>query len=360
MKGVHIVEKLLASGEVRTYFYAWRGGPRMDADPGDDDAMMLEYLRLTRKREAPKDVATVSDLIRKYVASSDFTGLKAKTQKEYESALDRIEAEFHDMELAALDQRGARATILEWRDESLGDRKRTADLTMAVFNKLLNFGKDKEFLVRNPIERAGRLSSDSRRDIIWSDEQIASFKASAPRHLVRAMILAIWTGQRETDLLRLTWAAYDGQYIRLQQGKAGRGKAGKRVKILVADELRAVLDEIKAEQEALAAHPDTKKQVPKPVTILTTSRGRPWLSGFTASWQTAVKDAKISGVTFHDFRGTFITLAHRAGVAIKDIAEASGHDEKECERVIRQHYLASGSETVIRALQSSLQSSGNR
>jgi integrase len=54
-----------------------------------------------------------------------------------------------------------------------------------------------------------------------------------------------------------------------------------------------------------------------------------------------------SGVTFHDFRGTSITLAYRAGVASKDIAEASGHDEKECERVIRQHYLTSGADRVI-------------
>lgn len=76
------------------------------------------------------------------------------------------------------------------------------------------------------------------------------------------------------------------------------------------------------------------------------------MSGFKKSWGTAVRQAGISGVTFHDLRGTFITLASRAGVAIKDIAEASGHDEKECERVIRQHYLASGADEVILKLQS--------
>lgn len=152
-----------------------------------------------------------------------------------------------------------------------------------------------------------------------------AFARSAPEHLVRAMILARWTGQRQGDLLKLTLSAYDGQYIRLQQGKAGRGKQGKRVKILVAEELRLLLDQTRAEQRALAKHPDPKVRRPEPVTILATERGAPWKSGFKASWSTAVKDADISDVTFHDFRGICITLAHRAGATIKEIAEASGH-----------------------------------
>lgn len=354
LKGVHIVSKKLATGERAFYFYAWRGGPRMHADPDDDIAMMQEYLRLTRQREAPTAVVTLADMVKKYIASADFTGLRDKTKTEYEAAIDRIEAKFFALEVAALEQRGARATIREWRDTEMGDRKRTADLTMAVFNKILNFAVDQEYITRNPLQQLAKLSEGTRRDKIWTDEQMAAFAASAPRHLVRAMILAKWTGQRQGDLLKLTWAAYDGSYLRLQQGKAGRGKAGRRVKIMVSDELKAVLDEIKSEQDAAAAlEPGAKGYRPSPLRILTTEKGTPWKTGFTASWGSAVKTAKVSGVTFHDFRGTFITLAHRAGVLIKDIAEASGHDEKECERVIRQHYLATGSEKVIVQLQES-------
>jgi integrase len=351
LKGLHIVERKLASGKIATYLYAWRGGPRIEANPEDEQAVMVEYLRLTRSRIDRSSVETVSDLVKEYVASSEYRGLKDKTKQSYDAALDRIEAEFHDMELTALEQRGARREIKAWRDRELAGRPRTADMTLTVFNRVLNFGKEQEHITRNPIERIGRLSTTTRRDTIWTDDQIEAFAKSAPRHLVRAMILAKWTGQRQGDLLKLTWAAYDGTYIRLQQDKAGRGKAGRRVKILVSEELKAVLAEIRAEQSAMANHPDQKKRRPAPVNILTTANGQPWQSGFKASWSTAVKDAGIEGVTFHDFRGTFITMAHRAGVLIKDIAEASGHDEKECERVIRQHYLATGSENVIRSLE---------
>jgi len=37
-----------------------------------------------------------------------------------------------------------------------------------------------------------------------------------------ALMLAIWTSQRQGDLLRLPWSAYDGTHIWLQQSKTGR------------------------------------------------------------------------------------------------------------------------------------------
>ena len=39
--------------------------------------------------------------------------------------------------------------------------------------------------------------------------------------LILALMLALWTGQRQGDLLRLPWSAYDGTRIRLRQSKGG-------------------------------------------------------------------------------------------------------------------------------------------
>jgi integrase len=50
-------------------------------------------------------------------------------------------------------------------------------------------------------------------------------------------MLAIWTGQRQGDLLRLTWKAYDGKHIRLRQSKTGA-----RVVIPVGAPLKTMLD----------------------------------------------------------------------------------------------------------------------
>jgi hypothetical protein len=54
-------------------------------------------------------------------------------------------------------------------------------------------------------------------------------------------MLAVWTGQRQGDLLVLPWSAYDGQFIRLRQRKGKKGK-GRRVKIPVGAPLKVMLD----------------------------------------------------------------------------------------------------------------------
>jgi len=82
----------------------------------------------------------------------------------------------------------------------------------------------------------------------------------------------LWTGQREGDLLRLPWAAYDGLCLRLTQGKIGT-----RVVIPVDEVLRGALDE-------------APKRSP---VMLTNTKGVPWtLDGFRASWRKASRKAR--------------------------------------------------------------------
>ena len=73
----------------------------------------------------------------------------------------------------------------------------------------------------NPCERGGKLYSGTRVDCVWSIEDEAAFLQHAPAHLHLPLLLALWTGQRQGDLLRLPWSAYDGKHIRLRQSKTG-------------------------------------------------------------------------------------------------------------------------------------------
>jgi len=81
----------------------------------------------------------------------------------------------------------------------------------------------------------------------------------APHRIKLAYLLAVWTGQRQGDLLRLTWNACDGSHIRLKQRKTGR-----RVVLPVSRALIAALDE--------------EAQTKKAVTILTTTKWTTWTS----------------------------------------------------------------------------------
>lgn len=325
--GVHKVKAKLADGSTAYYYYAWRGGPRIMAKP-NTRAFGIEYHRLTRAREDAPGKGNVAELIREYLKSPAYKRLRPSTQKSYDWAINKIEDEFYDMPIRALGEKGARKILLEWRD-SFASTPRAADMVMAVLSKIIAFAVDREDIAKHPLEKVEKLADSSRRDKIWTDEQVAAFKAKAPARMVLALELARWTGQRQGDLLALTWSAYDGTHITLRQSKTGA-----RVRVKVAQELNALLDAEKATRDAnkVAA-----------VTILTNRMGQPYKEGFRSSWAKACELAGVKGVTFHDLRGTFITLAHREGSSIREIAEVTGHSEKDAEAIIRKHYLAGDS-----------------
>ena len=89
----------------------------------------------------------------------------------------------------------------------------------------------------NPCTNGDKLNQGTRVDKIWSDEDVARFLRTAPSYLHLAMLLAINTGQRQGDLLRLLWSAYDGKEIKMRQRKTGAY-----VPIPVSDALKTALD----------------------------------------------------------------------------------------------------------------------
>ena len=171
--------------------------------------------------------------------------------------------------------------------------RRQADYAWVVLARVLSWGMDRGLVAANPCARGGRLYRGSRAEKIWTAADEAAFLERAPAHLHLPLLLALWTGQRQGDLLRLPWSAYDGTHIRLRQSKGGR-----RVVIRVGAPLKAALDA-------------TPKRSP---IMLTTSDGKPWTpDGFRASWGKACKRAGVVGVTFHDLRGTAVTRLALAG-----------------------------------------------
>lgn len=318
LKGVHAVKKTVSDGSQRIYYYAWRGGPRLLSEPGTPD-FMQEFAAKTLEARAPA-ADTVAGLVAGYKASPEYINLAKNTTRGYDPWLAKIAELFGDMPIIALEEHGARTIFKEWRN-TLATRPRQADMAWSVIRRVFSWALDGEKIKRNPCTRGGRLYNGSRADIIWTDDQISTVKQKCPDRVKQALMLALWTGQRQGDLLALKWSAYDGTHIRLMQSKTR-----KRVAILVYSELKVMLDTMERTDAE---------------TILTNTFGRPWTSdGFKTTWQKEIKKAGIKGVTFHDLRGTFVTAARRAGSTVEQISAASGHSNKDVTRILEAHYLA--------------------
>ena len=316
LKGIHRIRMRLASGETRLYFYAWRGGPRIDAKPGTP-----EFIRLYHEAHAslgrPK-AGTLMSLIAEFKASAEFRRLSPSSVRSYLSYIKLIEDEFGDLPLAALSDRRTRGEFKGWRDR-FANTPRKADYAWSTLARILSFSKDRGLIASNPCEGGGRLYSADRTDKVWRDEDVTAFLAGAPPELALAMMLALWTGQRQGDLLRLPWSAYDGDHIRLRQSKTGR-----RVTVPAGEPLRILLDR-------------TARRCPL---ILATTRGKTWTSdGFRTSWSKACAKAGITGLTFHDLRGSAVVRLALADATVPQIATFTGHSLRDVEAILDAHYL---------------------
>jgi integrase len=317
LKGLNSVAKTLANGSVIRYYYAWKGGPRLRGEPGTPE-FIAGYHEAVSARKSPPP-GTLLALLQAYQTSSEFTGLRDRTRADYVKQIKRIEAAFDDMPLNALSARGVRAEFMTWRDQLATRSRRQADYAWTVLARLLSWSKDRGLITENPCERGGRLYRGNRADKIWTADDEAAFYGSAPSHLHLPVLLALWTGQREGDLLHLTWSAYDGETIRLKQSKTGA-----RVSIPVGAPLRAALD--------------TMTRL-SPI-ILLTSDGRPWTpDGFRASFAKARAKAGIVGVTFNDLRGTAVTRLALAGATEAEIATITGHSLRDVRSILDSNYL---------------------
>jgi integrase len=333
LKGINLARARLASGEVVTYYYAWRGGPRLVGQPGSPEFVQSYHDAIAQRRENRRKVDTLTGLIDAYQDAAEFKGLAEATRRGYRQHLAAIEREFGDFPVTALADRRSRGEFLAWRDRLAVSSRRGADYRFAVFARVLSWAFNRGLAPLNPLERPGRLYRAARKEKVWTDEDEAAFLAKAPEHLHLALLLALWTGQRQGDLLRLTWAAYDGQTLRFSQSKTGA-----RLLIPVGQPLKVALD----------AHRDDARSA---VTILTTASGRPWTSdGFRASWGKACEKAGIVDLTFHDLRGTAVTRLALAGCTVAEIATITGHALRDVGAILDAHYLKRDQNLAVSAI----------
>jgi integrase len=273
LTGIASATKVLASGEKVTYYYAWRGGPGLKGEP-DSPEFILSYEQAHRERHTP-DSSVLKAIIADCLASKQFDGLRDRTKADYLKQIAKIERTFGDLPLAALEDPKVTKEFLRWRDR-IGGRKQ-ADYAFTVLMLVLAHGRKVGMTGYRPPGRIEKLYHADRSNKIWEDHNVAAFMAVAAEHLQWALIFAAETGQRQGDLLRLKWSAYDGHWIKLTPSKSitRRKPSGRPVEIPVSSRLQALI-----------------KKLPRlsPI-MLTNGRGRPWQgNSFRKAWGSCINE----------------------------------------------------------------------
>lgn len=304
LKHVHTVPKRLADGTVKLFYYHRRTRAPLPGEPGSPE-FMAAYLAASA---APQSSGDVASLVTGFKGSAEYKALAKKTRRDYGAYLDRIRDRFGTMPIEALDDRRVRGQFFEWRDE-LAENPRQADYAWAVLRKLLAWAYDRGKISINHAGRPGRLYESDRADKVWTAEQIEAFLASdASPELQRVFVAALYSGQREGDLLRMAWGNYNGTHLRVRQGKRKR-----LVDVPVHRDWKRLLDGLQKGRKGPLIH--------------TAPSGGGWqIDTFRHRFRDAMVACGLgeSGLHFHDLRGTAFGMLLDAGASVAEGANLLG------------------------------------
>ena len=306
-KGVRFQAKTLKNGSVVRYGYYGRGKDSVPlgqlGTPAFDKAVAGLF---GRDRRAPAE-GTMANLIYRYKTSADFQRLRPVTQTDYRRWLDRVQEDFGHKTFEEIEAKAFSAQVFAWRD-AMASSPRQADYGVTVLKLLLSWGCRRGLIDINRAVHVDKLYRLKPRANSWRPDQIEAFMAAAPPNLQLAMMLALETGQRQGDLVRLKWSDIEDGILHLVQSKTGAVVA-----VPISPALQTYLDAAPGEHTG---------------PILKSDTGRLWTnsgSSLRAAWWHVRHRIGLKGVTFHDLRGTFVTRKLSEGWSPTEVAMCTGH-----------------------------------
>lgn len=153
-----------------------------------------------RHVKEPKDVKT---LFRLFQASPEARDVAPSTRRQRDRAIQRALLRFGTMTLEEVERRGFRARLYDWRD-TFADRPSEGQNNIRVVCTVMNWGVDRGWLRDNPAAAIKPLRKKvSRADNIWTPPQLNALLAAADPWLRDVIVVALYTGLRESDVIRI-------------------------------------------------------------------------------------------------------------------------------------------------------------
>jgi integrase len=299
------VKRVRAKGH--TYYYHRASMTRLPSEPGSAE-FMAAFFALERKVELAVGPGTLGALIEKYRRSPEFSDLATNTQRNYQRVFDCFKP-LAGLPLHKIDS----AFLYEVRDRAKAKHKRSfANLLIDVVRLLFSWSIKRGQMDRNPALAVDKVKRPKDAKVVnrpWRAEELETVLAHATPQIGLSIVIAAYTGLRESNVVKVTWNCYDGTAFETRQIKTGGP-----VWVKAHYRLREILD------STLRVSP----------VILIGARGQPFTEGglrssFCRLIRGLVAEGKVQpGLSFHGLRHTLGTALAEAGCDAATIAAVLG------------------------------------
>ena len=258
---------------------------------------------------------TVAASVAGYQMSPEWHQLKPRVKTEWSRHLSRLVKTWGDLSIAGIEPKHV-ARLRDSRSKTPADSNNLMRATSALFRWSVLHG----LRLSNPCREVPRLKIGEGYPP-WPVEEIEHFRDHARRDLWEAAALALYTGQRQGDVLAMKWSDIEGNVIKVKQSKTK-----KHLSIPIHYVLKLLLEDIR-ERQRLAS--PTVIDLRDAQTILTNTRGEPWGTGFKASWQAEFKKSVIAPLraqklVFHGLRKSAVVCLLEAGCTTAEVQAITG------------------------------------
>ena len=307
-------------GRVRVYFRKGKGQRiALPTSVGSDDfnaayqAAIAGQIDSKREQRKPEKQGTVAALINSYKRSAEYVRLRSTTKAGYVTRIEVLRTEHGHRTVAGL----TRGRIITGILQPYADRPGAALSILKMLRILIKHAINVGWLLHDPSLGIKRPKTNEIRS--WSESEIQAFEARWPAGTKErlAFALFLYTGQRRSDIHRMTWADVTENKIRVVQQKTGL-----KLSIPLHRDLIALL--------AIAER--------KHMTILNTNFGRPFsVAGFAQWMRDAITKAGLPlDCKPHGLRKAAGRRLAEAGCTANEIMSVLGHKTlAEAERYTR-------------------------
>jgi integrase len=257
---------------------------------------------------------TFEALCRSYLRSADFVQLASETQRTRRAMVERFCSKFGKLPVAGLQARHVMA-IMDDHAGKPGVARNLLSTLWVLVGRAITDGLRKDDptvgIKRPKLRREGWHS--------WEDHEIAAYEQ---RHAVGsqarlALALALYTGQRAADLIKM-----GKQHIRDGQIKVTQQKTGTELWIALHPDLKAILEATPSDH----------------LLFLISGHSKPYASAksFGNAVNNWAKEAGLTGCPLHGLRKACARRLAEAGCSAPEIMSITGHKSlAEVERYVR-------------------------